>query len=71
MNSKVISFNIPYLLDFFYSSNDGSSARTGRVIDAEMVSGGLKLWNGHRHLIIELHSLRALYALLKKYFSGS
>ncbi len=55
----IISFDFPYFAAAYYNSNDVSSARPGRVIDAELISGGLKLWHGHRHLIIELHPLRA------------
>jgi hypothetical protein len=56
----ILSFDIPYVLDFFFSSRDVTSARPGHLIDVMATNGGVMLWCGHRHLVLEIHALRAL-----------
>lgn len=62
MGPIIITFNIPYICDFFFSSTDETSSRPGRFLDAELIAGGFKLWRGNAHLIIELHALRKMRA---------
>lgn len=64
MKSPVIlSFDIPYALDFFFSSHDATRARPGYLMDAMVIDGGVMLWCGRRHLVLEIHALRALSRL--------
>lgn len=63
MNKATItSRNIPFLFDFFFSTHDVTHARCGMGIDAMLIEGGIMLWHGHRHLIVEIHFVRALVA---------
>jgi hypothetical protein len=68
MKSPVIlSFDIPYVLDFFFSSRDVTGARAGYLVDAMATNGGIMLWCGHRHLVLEVHALRALSRLWARF----
>lgn len=62
--ATIHSFNTPYLFDFFYSSHDVTRARPGYLIDAMLIEGGIVLWRGRRHLVVEIHALRALCRLI-------
>lgn len=56
----ILSRNIPYVLDFFFTTHDVASARPGHPIDAMTIEGGVMLWCGHVHLTLEIHALRAI-----------
>ncbi|NKK65645.1 hypothetical protein GFL88_19340 [Rhizobium leguminosarum bv. viciae] len=65
-NTVLISRDIPYLFDFWYSSNGvNGSARPGHFIDAMLIDGGIMLWCGQRQLTVELHFLRALTSMFR------
>ncbi|MCJ8507941.1 hypothetical protein MUU53_08430 [Rhizobium lemnae] len=67
MGPFIVSFNIPYICDFFFSSDDVTSSRPGRFFDAMWIAGGVMLWRGHKHLIIELHLLRTMHAMFLRH----
>ena len=67
----VLSRNFPCLFDCFYSTVDVSKARPGYLVDTMFIEGGVMLWCGRHHLVIEVHALRATSRVLRRFWAGS
>lgn len=55
---RIVSFNVPFLFDFFFQSP--IPAPRGRRLDGIWNEGdGFAIWGGGRYLLVSIHAVRA------------